>query len=91
MKLEDTPGLENRLMVIQECNAIVRRVRQLKNTPGVAFAGNRVDMFGHRYARRMACITICDPSSTIRFEGILKKAVRLLALRNMAANSNTRQ
>ena len=36
-------------------------------------------------------ITNCDPSSTTRFDGILKKAVALLALRNMATNSNSRQ
>ena len=33
----------------------------------------------------------CDPSSTTRFEGILKNAVMLVALRNIAEKSSTRQ
>lgn len=35
--------------------------------------------------------TICKPSSTTRFDGILKKAVALLAFRNMAIKTNLRQ
>ena len=35
--------------------------------------------------------TTCAPSSTTRFDGILKKAVALPAFRNMAMNSSSRQ
>ena len=35
--------------------------------------------------------TICDPNSTTRLDGILKKAVALLALRNIATKTNWRQ
>ena len=33
----------------------------------------------------------CEPSSPTRFDGILKKAVKLLALRNKVTNSKVRQ
>lgn len=35
--------------------------------------------------------TTCDPSSTTRFDGILKKAVALPALRNIATKISARQ
>lgn len=53
--------------------------------------GRKTRFYNTRFYNTRPYNTTCEPSSTTRFDGILKNAVALPALRNMATKIRLRQ